>query len=268
MKNNNRFKILVLSDLTSNSTNVLKSAARIAQIVDGDLEIFHVRKAAKVVERESNLSAARSIKEHYVTIDKRLQLMANSVREENQITANHFSAFGNIKNEIENHIATSKPDIVVIGKRVSKMPAFLGDGIVSFIMKKFKGAVVVADNDNILDSETKLNMGLFNSNTITPSNRLIESILATIKSPIHSFKIANLIEGEPEVNQIGTERLVSYIFEKNDNTSQTIHKYMSKHKVNLLVVNRTNSDKKNNFTVSELNDFTSNSKVPIVIFNN
>ncbi|MFC7356059.1 universal stress protein [Jejudonia soesokkakensis] len=268
MKNNNKYKILVLSDLTNNSVNVLKSAARIAQIVDGELEIFHVRKAIKVVEKESNLSAARSIKEHYVTIGKKLQSMATSVREENQITTSHFSAFGNIKKEIENHIENSKPDIVVIGKRVSKMPAFFGDGVVSFLMKKFKGVVVVADNENILDSEAKLNMGLFNSNTTVSNNELINSILATTKSPIHSFEVANSIKGEPEKNQIGTERLVSYVFEKNDNTSHTIHKYMSKHKVNLLVVNRNNSNTNKNFTVSELNDFIYNSKVPIVLFNN
>lgn len=269
MKNSTSYKVLVLLGLTDQSVNVLKSATRMAQIIGGDLELFHVRKPTKVVERESHLSAVRVIKDHYVLVENELKAMCDSVHKNFEVKADHFFAFGNIKNEIENHIKKTKPDIVVVGKRVSKTPNFLGDNIVPFVLKKFKGVVMVADNDNVLEAERKLSLGLFNSGTIETDHQFIDTIISNTESPICSFEVANSVQGTRDKSDIMNKKVVSYVFEKNGQTLKTMSNYMDKNKVNLLFVNRKprSSTTTNSLSISEMNNLAHNLKVPLLLFN-
>ena len=58
---NNRYKILVLSDLKDSTNSILKSSVSLAKMINGDVAFFHVKKATDVVENDSQLSAIRTI---------------------------------------------------------------------------------------------------------------------------------------------------------------------------------------------------------------
>jgi nucleotide-binding universal stress UspA family protein len=266
---NNKYKVLVLSDLSDTSFNVLKSATRIAQVIDGDIELFHVRKSTKVVKRESHLSAVRALKDHYVLVEDRLKMMCDSVHENSEVKATHFFAFGNIKNEIENHIATSKPDIIVLGKRLSKTPEFMGDSILTFVLKNFQGSVMVADNENVLDSESKLNLGLYNSKEVNAKFKYFDALISNSETPIRGYEIAGALTSKNDANEQEQTSVVSYVFEKNDKTMQTMATYMDKNNVNLLFVDRKaeNSKREKVFSISEFNTLVHAMKVPVLLMN-
>jgi nucleotide-binding universal stress UspA family protein len=270
MENNSKYKVLVLSDLTDASVNVLKSAARIAEIIKGEIEIFHVRKPTKVVENESHLSAVRAIKDHYVLVDKKLKTVVASISESTRVKVNHFFAFGNIKNEIEAHIKKTQPDIVVLGKKMSNTPNFLGDNIFAFILKKFRGVVMVANNENVLESQTKLSLGLFNSTNLESDIPTINKIISNAEGPIRSFAVANTNEEPTAKGGTRKDSIVSYIFEKNDQTLNAMSNYMDRNKVNLLLVDRKSifSSSSENVSISELSELTATINIPLLLSNN
>ena len=263
---NNKHKILVLSDLTDQSTNVLKSASKIAQVIDGKIELFHVRKPTDLVEKESNLSAVRGLKDHYVLADKKLKALCETISEKTQVSIKHSFSFGNLKNEIEAHILKTKPDFIVLGKRVSKTPGFLGDRIFSFILKKFEGPVLLASNDAVLENESTLSLGLYNETTIQSNISSLNAIISNTEGPIRSFSIRDKPTETIEEQKLTSDGIVSYIFEKNGQTLKNMSNYMQKNKVNLLLVDRKskNSSTKKDLSISALNDLALTIKVPLL----
>ncbi len=269
MKNKNKYKVLVLSDLTDDSVQVLRSASRIAKEIDGEIEVFHVRKPTKVVEKTSHLSAVRSLKDNFVLVEKKLEDMCALVSEDTQMKVNPFFSFGNLKNEITDYIEKSKPDIVVLGKRTSKTPVFLGDNIFTFILKNFQGVVMVANNENVLEAKTELCLGLFNSTTFNSTIPLMNTIISNTGKPIRSFGVTSK-DKEPVIeNETKNESLVSYVFEKNDQTLKTMSNYMDINKVNLLLVDRKSaSNSSDSLSISELNELAYTIKIPLLLSNN
>ncbi|HBR55008.1 MAG TPA: hypothetical protein DEA82_12820 [Flavobacteriaceae bacterium] len=267
MKNNNKYKVLVLSDLTDDSINVLQTATKVAQIIDGQVDLFHVRKATNVVKQSNQLAAMRAINDNYKAIEKELNSLAGSVSEIDEIKINPVFSFGNIKKQIENHIETTKPDIVVLGKRKSVKPALFGDKIIPFVLKKFKGEVLLIDKDTVWDTQA-LSVGLFNATDNVDSNsQFIHHVIARSEKPVRAFKVADKTIAENEGNDPTLKEVVSYIFEKNDDALKTISNYMSKNKVNLMFVDRKPSTSKvaTGLSISELNNLIDNLKAPLLL---
>ncbi len=266
---NTKHKILVLSDLTDQSINVVKSASKIAEVIDGSIEIFHVRKPTKVVEKESSLSAVRLLKDNYVLVDKKLKALCDAISKKTPVSINHSFSFGNLKNEIEDAIRKTKPDIIILGKKMSRTPNFLGDNVFSFVLKKFEGPVLLATNDSVLEDQTKLSLGLFNETTIESNFPCVNSIISSAKTPFKSFSVSDKYSETVHKEKSTNSKLVSYIFEKNDQALKNMSNYIQKSKVNLLLIDRksrTSSNKKG-LSISELNNLATTLKVPLLFSN-
>ncbi|WP_298901400.1 hypothetical protein [uncultured Psychroserpens sp.] len=69
----NKYKILVLSDMKSTATRTIKSSISLSKMIDGDIHFFHVKKPTEVVEKESQLSAMRTINKAHVSISSDIQ---------------------------------------------------------------------------------------------------------------------------------------------------------------------------------------------------
>ena len=82
---NNKYKILVLSDLENTVNSTLKSTISFAKIIGADVEFFHVKKPTDVVGRDSQLSAMRTINEEFVATNNRLQALTDSISKTNSI---------------------------------------------------------------------------------------------------------------------------------------------------------------------------------------
>jgi vacuolar-type H+-ATPase subunit I/STV1 len=245
-----KYKVLVLSDLNTSTIKTLKSSISIAQIVNADIDFLYVKKVTDVVEKESQLSAMRTINKEYFTTDKKIKELIQPVSELYNININHSFIIGNVKNEIEKYIDKHKPDVVVLGKRKSKFTNFIGDKIAQFILKKYKGTIVICDENNPLKPNEELSLGIFND---TKFNTIFEEdILKSSQKPIISFKISENSNNLKEEIITENDKTIEYVFEKGDNVIKNISNYLSKSNVNLLFVNRENDN--HNSVTPTIND--------------
>jgi hypothetical protein len=163
---NNKYKILVLSDLKEKSAQTLRYAAKLSNEIGANVEFFYVKAATEVVHTENPLLAMRLISEVSNQIDKKIKDLVTSISKENSIKIKATFAYGNVKNEIENCINTSQPDMIILGERKQKRFNFLGGNITRLVHKKFEGVVFVVKDKNVLDSRGKVsldNLGLKNN---------------------------------------------------------------------------------------------------------
>ncbi len=163
---NNKYKILVLSDLKEKSAQALSYAAKLSNEIDANVEFFYVKEATEVTQTENPLSAMRIISEVCNQTDKKVKDFVTPISKENNIKIKTTFAFGNVKNEIENCINTSQPDMIILGERKQKRFSFLGDNITRLVNKNYEGVVFLATDKNVLDSTDKVsldNLGLKNN---------------------------------------------------------------------------------------------------------
>ncbi|GAA4233371.1 hypothetical protein GCM10022291_10190 [Postechiella marina] len=259
---NNKYKILMLTDLKSSPEHLLENALNLAKHVNGDLDIFHVKKASEVVEKDNQLNAIRSIKDEHKIIDKRIKNLISS--SSNLCKINYSYSLGYIKDEIEKHIKEIKPDIIVLGKRKTKSLNIIGDNITRFILKKYKGDIFIASSNSVIKQKSDMSLGIFN-NTEKTSN-IANDLVACSKKPIKSFKIIDsLPSNKKEENINSNPNIIEYAFEKQPNTFKNISKYLLKSKVDLFCVNRKNDTNTSFIKKTELEQLVSSINIPLFI---
>ena len=229
-------KILVLSDLNESTSTILKSTISLAKMINGSIDFLCVKKPSEIVKKENQLSAIRNINQEHFAIKKKIVNLITPIYNDYNIKINHTLSFGNVKDEIGNYIKEHKPDLIVIGKRKSKMLNLIGDNVTSFVLKNYNGVVMIAANDNSLEPEKKLALGLLNDME-TPfefSKNLIEHT----QKPIKLFKLIKHSKILKETGNDNNKDYVEYVFEDNDNNIDSLSNYLSKNNINLLCVNR------------------------------
>ncbi|MEP1487824.1 MAG: universal stress protein [Algibacter sp.] len=259
---NNKYKILVLSDLKESSENLFESSLSLAKRVHGDIEFFHVKRPSDVVDKENQLNAIRNIKEGYKLADKQLKSLIGSVSGDYNV--NYNIAFGNVKNEIEKHIKTSQPDIIVLGKRKSKSLGFIGDNITRFILKNYNVTIFIASNKDTLKSNKMLSLGVLND--FEKSSSFADKLVETSDIPLKSFKIrddSSLIKNEAITSK--QKDVIEYVFEKQSDTIKNISNYLHKSSIDLFCVNRSNIKNGTRIKKSEIESMINTFNGPLLI---
>ena len=248
------YKILVLSDLTKSASSTLRSSAHLANIIDGNIEFFCVKKPTDIVKKENQLSAIRTINQKYNIIGKEIEKIVKPISDIYNLPIKYNYTFGNLKNEISNYISIHKPDIIVIGKRKSKILGILGDNISDFILKIFDGIIMIASDKHELTISDQLSVGILNDPKQLKSKDFIESLIAVSKNPPKVFKTLEKSSSEKENSSYFSKKTIEYVFEKGDNTLKNIANYSTKSKTNLVFLDRTKNQ--NNYTLKEaINNF-------------
>jgi nucleotide-binding universal stress UspA family protein len=163
---NNKYKILVLSDLKEKSAQALSYAAKLSNEIDANVEFFYAKDATEIIRTEDALSAIQTIREVSNQADRKIQALINPISKENNIKIKTNFAYGHVKNEIKNYINKSQPDMIVLGERKGKRFKFLGDNITGLVYKNYDGVVFVASDKTVLDSKGNVsldNLGLKNN---------------------------------------------------------------------------------------------------------
>lgn len=235
MKNNN-YKILVLSDLKDTTIEAIKNTVNLAKIIGGDIHLFHIKKPTDIVERESQLSALRTINEKYNNTKKQIEHFVNYTHKAHDISINYSYAFGNIKNEIEDYILKNKPDIIVLGKRKSKQVNVAGDNITDYVLKVHKGITMISGNQNVIEPHQDLSLGVLNVSETLSNVDFAEELLKHTKKPLKSFKFISNADRLQEKEPISNIKTVEYLFECNDNSIQNLNNYISKNNINMLFI--------------------------------
>jgi nucleotide-binding universal stress UspA family protein len=153
----NKYKILILSDLKESVNETLNYATSLSKEIDADIEFFHVKSAIEIIETDSPLTAMRTISEVCIQTEKKIKKLVTPISKEHDVNIKVTFGYGNVKNEIENCITTSQPDVVVLGKRKRKLFSFVGDNITDFVIKKYDGIVLIAEEaDNFMFDKVSL----------------------------------------------------------------------------------------------------------------
>ena len=235
---NKLFKILVLSDLKKHTDSMVTSAISLSKMIGAEVDFFHVKKPTEVVATDSQLSAMRVLNEEQNKSRNKIMDMINPLIETYGINISFNYGIGHVKSEIEAYIKATKPDVIVLGKRSSKVIKLAGDHITDFILKSYEGSVMIVSNENGLIPETDLHIGLLNGKSQIFNQAFTEDLMAKTCGSLKSFNLVNSINNTEEISKTFINNTVDYVFEKNDNTIKNLSNYLEKNQVNLLLVNR------------------------------
>lgn len=239
---NKKYKILVLSDLKKSTHDILKSTISLAKMIDAEISFFYVKKPTDVVERESQLSAFRTINEQHTIIKNSIENVIKSVSKIYGVEIDYNYKFGNIKNEIGDYILKHKPDIIVLGKRNSNLITFFGDSITDFVLKTYKGVIMIAGNENRLEPNESFSLGLLNGQSFSENSEFTKAIFTNAQKPLKSFNVVEKLNKIDNKKLTSETKTIEYVFEYNDNAVQSLSSYLSKNNINLLLIDRNNNN--------------------------
>lgn len=265
----NKYKILVLTDLKDSTKNVLRSTANLCKMIDGDVSLFHVKNPIDIVERESQLSAFRNISEKQTATKKQIEKFVSQIKEEHNLVVQYSYTFGNVKNEIEDYIIKHKPDIIVLGKRKSKLFSF-GDNVTDFVLNAFDGIVLISGNDNPVEFNEEISLGLLDSNNPFEDIGFTNKLMKQTKQPLKAFKVVNKGNNLPKTTNNSISKMVEYVFERSDSTVPNLTNYLSKSNINLLLIdgNFRNTNKNTGLNQSDVKNVINQLDMSLLISNN
>ena len=261
---NNKYKILVLTDLKNSAKSTLKSTVGLAKMINADIDLFYVKKPTEIVDQDNQLSAMRTINREHISTEKKIQNVLDTVSKDHNMKINSAFSFGNVKAEIERHIEKTNPDIVVLGKRKSNPLKFSGDNITDFVLKTYKGSILIASEKNVLEPNKELSLGLLNNMQDSLNMDFAEELLGHTKAPLKSFNIVKNSLGNKKSETIIGNKTVEFVFEQNDNSIKNLSNYLQKNNINLVCLDRRNPNKSNSSTVSEV---IKKIEVPVLLSN-
>ncbi|MDO5969337.1 universal stress protein [Flavivirga aquimarina] len=234
----NKYKILVLSDLKDSSDTTIKTTANLTKFISGDIDLLYVKKPIDIVESDNQLSSMRTINRDYIASKNKIESIIKSIDKE--LNINYNMTYGNVKQTIKEHIETTNPDIIVIGKKRFNALKLSGDRITKFVLKKYKGVVLIASNENVLEPNEDLSLGVFNHSL---NEDLSKKLMAYTQKPVKSFKIKKSSnKSEQDGSDATLKDTIEYVFEPNDNAISNLSNYVLKNNIDLLCINRENND--------------------------
>ncbi|MCB0372340.1 MAG: universal stress protein [Muricauda sp.] len=244
MKTKN-YRILVLSDLGDSAMNILENTTRLAKMIGGEVAFFHAEQPSKVVKQDNQLSAVRSINAAYVETKKRIEKLVAPVSKAFGKKIDTIFVVGNIREEISKQIETFQPDIIVMGQRKQSPLKLIGDSITQQVLTNFVGIVMIASHDQVLGESQELSLGMFNGTGECLKTALAVELLEQTSQPLKSFKIATKKTSSEQALLNTDKKIVEYHFSNGDSVLNTISKYLSKTKVDVLFVNQQETTQTN-----------------------
>ncbi len=233
-----KYKIVVLSDLENSASIILKSTISLAKMINGEIEVFSVKKPTEIVARESQLSAMRTINNQHKTTVKKMEELIKPMAKEHGLDINYSFAFGNIKNEIKDFIEDRQPDIIVLGKRKSSPFQLIGDSVTKYVFNIFKGAIMITADKNSLEPNKEISLGMLNNAEPLGNLQFAEDLMAHSTKSLKSFKIVKKSEVSEKMTNPANSKTVEYVFQHNNGAIKSLSNYLSKSNVDLLYLNR------------------------------
>lgn len=241
----NRYKIVVLSDMKDTMINTIKSGVSLANMIGGDLHFFHVKKPTDVVEKESQLSAMRTINRSYLETGSDIQNILEPISKDYNVSISHSHAFGNVKSEIKDYIKINNPDVIILGKRRPNAISFIGDKITDFVIKNYDGTIMIASEENALEPNAELSLGMLDNLETSLNNEFGISLLSHTQKPVKMFKTENTQSDSNKNNALSSKETVELVFDHGDKSMQSLSNYLTKSDVNLLCLDRGNKGNTN-----------------------
>jgi nucleotide-binding universal stress UspA family protein len=231
-------KILVLVDLKETTLETIRAALTFAQILDANINLFHIKKPTKVIDTENQLSAFRTFTDEHKKLKLKAKTFINELHNNENVKIDFSSAIGHPKHELKNYLKKNKTDILVLGKKKSKPVKFIGDDITELVLSNFNGPILIVNSKQESFTLNQLNLGILNNEDLLSNFKFSQNLLQYSKEPITAFNFINTSK-EIKPQQESGHKLVEYFFENNNNDIvQNLSNYLIKSKVNLLYIDR------------------------------
>ncbi len=262
-----KYKIVVLLKLDTAAQLTLKSAVSLAKMINGEIEVFCVKKPNEIIDRESQLSAMRTISSKRLHTKKKMQKLISPISQENGINIKHSFAFGNVKNEIQDFVEEKQPDIVVLGKPKTKVFNLIGDNVIGYVLDFFKGAVMIANRQKAMEPNEELSMGILNSTMPSLGLEFADKLIEHTQKPLKSFKIQKGSVSREKISEVSGTKTVEYVFEQGDNAMKGISNFVAKSSINLLYIERNGEspNRKSNLISSSIRRMVKDTNVNLLL---
>jgi len=247
-----KYKILVLSDLSSSSRMVLKSTVSLAKMINGNIKLFHVKKPIEIVEKDNQLSAMRIINQEQNVTGNKIQNLIAPISKDYGVNIDSAFSFGNVKHEIDEYIKKQQPDIIVLGKRKSKAFNLIGDNITDFVLKKHNGVIMIAADKNAIVPNEELSLGVLNGLERSFNMDFADDLMRHTQKPLKSFKIVKNSNTSEGIKNPSDKKIIEYVFEQGDNVIKNLSNYISKNNINLFCLDRGKKNANENI-INKLN---------------
>ena len=281
MKSNSlqsKYRILVVTDQSGPVQIALQNAVNLAKTIDGSIELFYVKPPTSVVRNVNQLSAMRELNIERNRTRKKLRALVDQIAEAERVPIIYDFAFGNVINEVQEHINKTQPDIVVLGKANTKVSNLFGTDLTSFLLKKFNGTLLIASDDKALRAPNEIALGILDDFLTNENNVLAEDLEKRSTNPVTWFKI-NDTRTKPgagsEVQSLQDQetgaKATTFEFEQGANFSNSVSKYVERSGVNLLCVRKSKlmDFKKQQKTVSkQIQKAIQKTDIPVLILEN
>lgn len=240
-----KYRILVLIEQTKPSNAALKDAVNLAKIVDAGIEIFNVKPPSQVIKQDNQIAAMRALEEERSKVKKTMQRLVSTIADEEKIPIIYSFTFGNVVSEIQKHIDKTQPDIVVIGKRKSRVINFLGDGLTSHLLKYYNGGILISGNERGPISSDNISIGFLDDIIGISKIGVAEDLKKYTDKPLKLFKIINPVNKAKKETAIPIQNekallsnTVTFEFDNGSDISNSISNYIKKSKVSILFVKK------------------------------
>lgn len=241
-----KYRLLVLIDQTKSSYTALRNAVNLAKVVDAGIDVLYVKPPTQVVEHDNQIAVMRKLEEDRIASKKALQKLVSTISESENIPVIYSFTFGNVIAEIQNHITKTQPDIVVIGKRKTKMINFLGDGLTSYLLKNHKGEILISGDEKNLGSYTNVSLGFLDDVSMSNEIKITQDLRENSSKPftLFKFKKTNSVSKTEDSSlkskeQARVANTKVFEFEVGADNSDSLSKYIKKNKIELLCIKRT-----------------------------
>jgi len=246
---NSKYRLLVLMDQSKASYNALKSAINLAKLINGSIEVFQVKKITSEVGYESQIAVMRAINEERSKQENEFRNIVKLVVKKEGLPVTCNFTYGDVKNEINDHIKKTNPDIVVIGKRKKKIVNFLGDGITKSLLEDHNGAVLISGDNEAFTSYYRKSIGFLNNVEGIEKITLLNDLKKYNREPHKLFKI-NQNDLKPKndesaklVEQQTKKETIVYKFDASDNAISGMANLISNNNIALLCLNKKNKNR-------------------------
>ncbi len=239
---NNRYKIVVLSDLKGTSNKILRSTVGLAKMINGDIELLFVKKATDIVNVDNQLSAMRTINSAHTVTDSKIRKLIAPISETYGVDIKYSFAFGNLKNEIGKYLAEHSPDVVVLGSRKAKPLNLLGDGVTEFVLNSFDGVIMIASQKQAIEPGKQFSLGVINELEHSFNMEFAQKLMAHVRKPVKLFKFIKNSAVSTKRSPINDNETREYVFEYNEGNVNNLSRYLWKNDIGLLSMERGTTD--------------------------
>lgn len=259
-KEKTNFKILVLTDFSKSSRIALLNAAKFAKLVNGSVSAYHVRSLQALYEEENQVSLARRRRDELVETHAVAEEMLSRIAEDEGVDVHFSMDFGNVKNCVMNKVSTTYPDLLILGKRKSKILNLLGDRLTQFVVENCNTSILISSSHSELHSFSDLSLGFYGETLEKSDLNIIDHLQETTR-PIKYFGIRNQ---SIEVDTIDEPKKKdrSFIFsQEGDIAIEALTSYVSRTNTELFCI-----PKKDNSDPQSVMQMVNRIDVPILIY--